>query len=127
MDEPLLRFDCFQLDVTTGELRKSGSRVKLPLQPAKILILLAKNAGRLVTREDIRNEIWQADTFVDFEQGLNHCIKLIRAALGDDARAPRFIETLQRRGYRFVAQIDRAGVPSHRATRWCSRSCRSRI
>jgi TolB-like protein len=109
--EPLLRFDCFQLDVATGELRKSGSLVKLPPQPAKILILLARNAGRLVTREDIRNEVWKADTFVDFEQGLNHCIKLIRAALGDDARAPRFIETLQRRGYRFLAQIDRAPDP----------------
>jgi len=88
-----------------------GTLVKLPPQPARILILLAKNAGRLVTREDIRNEIWTTDTFVDFEQGLNHCIKLIRAALGDDARAPRFIETLQRRGYRFVASIDRA-VPA---------------
>ena len=85
--------------------------MKLPPQPAKILILLARNAGRLVTREDIRNEVWKADTFVDFEQGLNHCIKLIRAALGDDARAPRFIETLQRRGYRFLAQIDRAPDP----------------
>ena len=103
-----LRFDCFQLDVTTGELRKSGALVKLPPQPAKILILLARNAGRLVTREDIRNEIWPTDTFVDFEQGLNHCIKLVRAALGDDARAPRFIETLQRRGYRFLAPIERA-------------------
>ncbi|HKE84840.1 MAG TPA: winged helix-turn-helix domain-containing protein [Vicinamibacterales bacterium] len=110
MDEHL-RFDCFQLDVTTGELRKSGALVRLPPQPAKILILLARNAGRLVTREDIRNEIWRAGTFVDFEQGLNHCIKLIRAALGDDARAPRFIETLQRRGYRFLVPIDRAEGP----------------
>ena len=105
-DETLLRFDPFQLDVTTGELRKSGSPVKLPPQPAKVLVLLARNAGRLVTRDDIRREVWRTDTFVDFEQGLNYCLKEIRAALGDDARRPTFIETLPKRGYRFLATID---------------------
>src|SRR5262245_6528634 len=108
MDASLLRFDRFELDLTTGELRESGTPVKLPLQPARVLAVLARNAGRLVTREDIQREIWGSETFVDFEMGLNHCIKLIRAALGDDARAPRFVETLQRRGYRFKAPIDRA-------------------
>ena len=112
MDETLLRFDQFQLDVATGELRKSGSTVKLPPQPAKVLVLLARNAGRLVTREDIQREVWRTDTFVDFEQGLNYCLKEIRAALGDDARAPKFIETLPKRGYRFLASIDRPAPPA---------------
>jgi TolB-like protein/Flp pilus assembly protein TadD len=110
VNDSLLRFDRFELDVSTGELRKGGSPLKLPPQPTRVLALLAKNAGRLVTREHIRTEVWRGDTFVDFEQGLNHCIKLIRAALGDDARTPRFIETLQKRGYRFVAAIDRAAA-----------------
>ena len=112
MDQTLLRFDQFQLDVTTGELRKSGAPVKLPPQPARVLVLLARNAGRLVTREDIQREVWRTDTFVDFEQGLNYCLKEIRAALGDDARAPKFIETLPKRGYRFLASIDRAAAPA---------------
>jgi len=112
VDETLLRFDQFQLDVATGELRKSGSTVKLPPQPAKVLVLLARNAGRLVTREDIQREVWRTDTFVDFEQGLNYCLKEIRAALGDDARAPKFIETLPKRGYRFLASIDRPAPPA---------------
>lgn len=80
----------------------------LPAQPAKVLSFLARNAGRLVTREEIRAHVWSDDTFVDFEQGLNFCIKEIRAALGDDARAPRFIETLPRRGYRFLARVEQA-------------------
>jgi TolB-like protein/Tfp pilus assembly protein PilF len=106
----VLRFGPFQLDVTTGELRKSGDPVKLPPQPARVLALLVRNAGRLVTRDDIRSEVWQTDTFVDFEQGLNYCIKQIRAALGDDARAPMYIETLQRRGYRFLAPVERGSA-----------------
>jgi TolB-like protein len=93
--------------VTTGELRKSGDLVKLPPQPARVPALLVRNRGRRVTRDDIRGEVWRTDTFVDFEQGLNYCIKQIRAALGDDARAPKYIETLQRRGYRFLAPVER--------------------
>ena len=103
-------FGPFQLDVTTGELRHSGDPVKLPPQPARVLTILARNPGRLVTRDDIRSEIWRTDTFVDFEQGLNYCIKQIRAALGDDARAPKYIETLQRRGYRFLAPVEPASA-----------------
>src|SRR5215470_12598912 len=77
VNDSLLRFDRFELDVSTGELRKGGSPLKLPPQPTRVLALLAQNAGRLVTREHIRTEVWRGDTFVDFEQGLNHCIKLI--------------------------------------------------
>jgi TolB-like protein len=102
-----MRFGPFELDVTTGELRKSGDLVKLPPQPARVLAVLVRNGGRLVTRDDIRGQVWRTDTFVDFEQGLNYCIKQIRAALGDDARAPKYIETLQRRGYRFLAPVER--------------------
>jgi TolB-like protein/Tfp pilus assembly protein PilF len=108
----VLRFEPFELDVTTGELRKHGQPVRLQPQPIKVLALLAVNAGRLVTREELHAQIWSGDTFVDFEQGLNYCIKQIRAALGDDAKAPTFVETLQRRGYRFIATVERVAAPA---------------
>jgi len=101
----VLEFGSFQLDVATCELREEGKPVRLQPQPVKVLALLASNAGSLVTRERIRSEIWSGDTFVDFEQGLNYCIAQIRTALGDRARSPQYIETLQRRGYRFVAPV----------------------
>jgi len=106
----LLRFGPFELDLTSGELRKHRQPVKLQPQPLRVLGLLAANAGRLVTREDIYTEVWTGGTFVDFEQGLNYCIKEIRTALGDDARSPTYVETLQRRGYRFLAPVERAAV-----------------
>ena len=93
----VLRFGAFELDLAAGQLRKSGVLLKLPPQPFKVLALLASRAGQPVTREEIRAEIWGSDTFVDFEQGLNSCIKQIRHVLGD----PRYIETLPKRGYRF--------------------------
>ncbi len=102
-----LRFSGFELDVTASELRDpSGSPVKLQQQPLKLLTLLAQRAGALVTREEIQQHLWGADTFVDFEQGVNYCIKQIRIALQDDAQAPRYIETLPRRGYRFIAAVE---------------------
>jgi TolB-like protein/Tfp pilus assembly protein PilF len=107
----VLRFEPFQLDLTSGELRKHGQPVKLPPQPIKVLALLATHAGQLVTREDIHQQVWSQDTFVDFEQGLNYCIKQIRSALGDDAKSPQYVETLQRRGYRFVARVERVALP----------------
>jgi len=94
----VFRFGDFELDLAAGQLRRSGTLVKLPPQPFKVLALLASRAGQPVTREEIRTEIWGSDTFVDFEQGLNSCIKQIRHALGD----ARYIETLPKRGYRFV-------------------------
>src|SRR4030081_2290973 len=101
-----LRFGAFELDPKSGELRKGGDPVKLPPQPFKVLTLLARRSGEVVTRNEIREKIWSDETFVDFDQGLNFCIRQIRGALGDDAEAPRFIETLPRRGYRFLLPIE---------------------
>src|SRR6516162_6963083 len=101
----VLRFDTFELDTAAGELRRQGDRVKLPPQPLRVLELLVRHGGDVVTRADIRERIW-SDSFVDFEQGLNFCIRQIREALGDTADAPRFIETLPRRGYRFLLPVD---------------------
>jgi TolB-like protein/DNA-binding winged helix-turn-helix (wHTH) protein/Tfp pilus assembly protein PilF len=100
-----LYFGPFELDPRTGELWKSGRPVKLPPQPTKLLIFLATQRGELVTREEITASLWGADTFVDFEQGLNFCIKKIRSALGDNPDQPEFIQTLPRRGYRFIAAV----------------------
>jgi TolB-like protein/Flp pilus assembly protein TadD len=105
-----VRFGIFELDLQTGELRKSGVLLRLPPQPFKVLALLTSRPSQLVTREEIRDQIWGTDTFVDFEHGLNFVIKKIRDALGDDPETPRYIETLPRRGYRFIASVD--GVPA---------------
>lgn len=105
-DPNLFRFGAFDLDPKSGELRKDGDPVKLPPQPFKVLTLLAQRSGEVVTRNEIRAQIWSEETFVDFDQGLNFCIRQIREALGDDAEAPRFIETLPRRGYRFLMPIE---------------------
>lgn len=110
------RFGDFDLDPATGELRKSGAPVRLKPQPFRVLVLLLTHPGDLVTREQIQKEVWGEGTFVDFEQGVNHCIKEIRSALEDDAESPRWVETLPRRGYRFVAPVEtiepRAQEPS---------------
>jgi len=109
-----LYFGLFELDRHTGELWKSGQPVKLQPQPAKLLILLANRRGELVTREEIKESLWGADTFVDFEQGLNFSIKKIRSALGDNPDQPEFIQTLPRRGYRFIGSA-RAESPAVQA------------
>src|SRR5207249_5892439 len=98
-------FGGFGLDPSTGGLRKDGVVVRLPPQPSKVLAVLAGRPGELVTREELRRHLW-GETFVDFDRGLNFCINQVRAALGDDADAPRFVETLPRRGYRFIARVD---------------------
>jgi DNA-binding winged helix-turn-helix (wHTH) protein len=103
----VLRFGVFEVDLRNGELRKSGVLVKLQQQPFKVLALLVGRPGDIVTREELRCQIWGGDTFVDFDQGLNFCIKQIRAALGDQADTPRYVETLPRRGYRFIAPLER--------------------
>ena len=100
-----LRFGVFELELQTGELRRSGTLLHLPPQPFKVLALLASRAGQLVTREELRNKIWGPETFVDFEHGLNVAIKEIRVTLGDNASAPAFIETLPKRGYRFLVPV----------------------
>jgi DNA-binding winged helix-turn-helix (wHTH) protein len=108
-----LRFGPFELDVRSGEMKKHGSAVKIQPQPFKVLVLLASRPGDVVTREEVQAEVWPAGTFVDFEQSLNFCIRQIRAALGDNALAPRYVETLPRRGYRWVGgPVERVAAPA---------------
>jgi Tol biopolymer transport system component/DNA-binding winged helix-turn-helix (wHTH) protein len=101
----VLRFGAFEANLASGELRKSGVRVKLQDRPFQILAILLARPGEVITREDLQKSLWPADTFVDFEHGLNTAITKLRQALADDADNPRFIETLPRRGYRFVAPV----------------------
>lgn len=101
----LYRFDEFDFDSTTGELRQKGRRVPLRPQPARALGYLLERQGQLVNRRDLRRAIWPEDTFVHFDHGLNSCMKQIRAALGDNRSSPRYVETLVRRGFRFIAPV----------------------
>ena len=107
-----IRFGLFELQLRSEELYRDGVPVKLSPQPFKVLAFLAANAGQLVTREALRQEIWGDDTFVDFDKGLNFCIKQIREALGDNAQTPQYIETLPRRGYRFIAPVEKLSASS---------------
>ena len=100
-----IRFGLFELDPASGDLRREGRPVRLQPQPARVLALLVSRPGEVVTREELRRQIWGDGTFVDFERGLNFCIAQIRSALQDSADSPRFIETLPRRGYRFIAPV----------------------
>src|SRR5579864_3599985 len=102
----MLRFGVYELDVRSGELRKDGRKLRLQGQPLQVLAVLLKRPGELVTREELRAEIWPADTFVDFDHSLHNAIARIRDTLGDSSDAPRYIETLPRRGYRFIARVD---------------------
>lgn len=101
----VVRFGVFELDVHSGELRKAGARLKLSEQPLQILTALLQRPDQLVTREELRQRLWPSDTFVDFEHGLNAAVRRLRDVLGDSADRPRFIETVPRRGYRFVAPV----------------------
>ncbi len=109
----LIRFGVFEMDLRTGELRKAGVKIKLQGQPFKILTMLVENSGRLVTHEDIRKQLWGVAVAVDFEHSVPRAINKIRDALGDSADNPRFVETLQRRGYRFIGQINAIAANSH--------------
>jgi TolB-like protein/DNA-binding winged helix-turn-helix (wHTH) protein/Flp pilus assembly protein TadD len=100
-----LRFGVFELDLRAGELRKHGLRVRLQEQPLQVLAMLLEHPGEVVTREELQKKLWPADTFVDFDHGLNKAISKIREALGDSAESPRFVETVARRGYRFLAEV----------------------
>lgn len=106
------RFATYEADPATGELRKGGVRLRLPEQPFRVLIMLLDRPGELVTREEIRQKLWPADTFVDFDHGLNTVINRLRETLGDSASNPRFIETLARRGYRFLAPVVTGPAPA---------------
>ena len=101
------RFGLFEFDAGALELSRQGRPVSVRLQPLRLLALLLSHRGELVSREELQRALWDGDTFVDFEQGINHAIKELRTALGDDAQSPRFIETLPRRGYRFIAPTER--------------------
>src|ERR1035437_10144541 len=101
-----VRFGTFELDLQTGELWKAGVLLHLPPQPSRVLALLVSRPAQLVTREEIQDQIWGDHTVVDFEHGLNFAIKKIRDTLGDDPEAPRYIETLSRRGHRFIASVE---------------------
>src|SRR3989442_12592872 len=110
----ILRFGVFEVDLRAGELRKQGVRIKLQEQPSHVLTLLLQRPGEVVTREELRAQLWQSDTFVDFDNGLNTSINKLREAVGDSADSPRFIETLPRRGYRFIAPVSsKDGIEKH--------------
>lgn len=104
-DHTPIRFGVFEVDIEAREVRKHGVKVKLQQQPFEVLILLLQSPGQVVTRDTLQKKLWPTDTFVDFDRGLNKAINRIRETLGDLASTPRFIETLPRRGYRFIAPI----------------------
>src|SRR5712691_1391736 len=105
----IVRFGIFEADLQSGELHKNGVKVPLQGQPFQVCVILLKHSGELVTREELRQRVWPEDTFVDFDHALNTAITKIRIALGDDADNPRFVETLPRRGYRFIGKVDNPG------------------
>ena len=120
----VLRFGTFELDLSAGELRKNGRKVRLQEQPFQLLAALLERPGQVVTRDELRDKLWPADTYVDFDQSLNTAASKLREALGDSASSPRFMETLPRRGYRFLASVEPIGnahddelLPSHVADR----------
>src|SRR5262245_30744006 len=98
-------FGPFEVDIVTGELRRQGLKLRLQDQPFRLLVLLLERAGDVVTREEVREKLWPADTFVDFDHSLNTAVRKLREALGDSADRPRYIETLARRGYRFLVPV----------------------
>src|SRR6202051_4791583 len=99
------RFGVFEIDLSAGELRKSGVKLRLQEQPFQVLALLLERTGEVVTREELQQKLWPSDTFVDFDHSLNTAINKVREALGDSASSPRYVETLARRGYRFIAPL----------------------
>src|SRR5258705_3408892 len=108
------RFGVFELDLRAGELRRNGIKIRLQEQPFQVLTMLLERPGEIVTREELRSRLWPADAFLDFDHGLNAAVKRLRDALGDSAESPRFIETLARRGYRFLVPINGAARESTR-------------
>ena len=107
-----VRFGSFELDLRSGELRRQGIKIRLPDQPLQVLQLLLENPGQIVTREEIQRKLWSTDTFVDFEHSLNAAVKRLRETLSDAADNPRFIETLPRHGYRFIAPVESPSATS---------------
>ena len=112
----VFRFGVFEVDASTGELRKQGLRIRMQEQPAQFLLMLLDHAGEVVSREEIRRKLWPPDTFVDFDQGLGASLRKLRQALGDDAETPRYIETIPKQGFRFVAPVERISALPQGAT-----------
>src|SRR6266849_1765623 len=106
-----IRFGVFEVDLRAGELRKQGVKIKLQEQPFQVLQVLLEKPGEVVTREEMRQRIWPVDTFVDFDGGVNNAVKRLREALSDSAESPRYIETIPRKGYRFIGPVDGNGKP----------------
>jgi DNA-binding winged helix-turn-helix (wHTH) protein len=105
----MVRFGVYELDLASGELRKGGLKIRLSGQPFQVLAMLLERSGQVVTREELQKKLWPEGTFVDFDHSLNTAINKIREALGDSAENPRFVETLSRRGYRFIASVESIG------------------
>src|SRR5713101_7879041 len=104
----IVRFDVFAVDLRAGELYKAGRKIKLQIQPFHALALLLERPGEVVTREEFEKRLWPGDTFVDFDHSLNTAIRKLRRALGDDNKRPRFVETLPKRGYRFIGTVEQS-------------------
>ena len=121
----LIRFGVFEADLASGELRKNGRKVRIQDQPFRVLVILLERPGEVVTREQLRERLWPADTYVDFDRSLNTTVAKLRSALGDSGDNPRFIETLPRHGYRFLADVQQASAEKERAPvagpRWRTR------
>jgi DNA-binding winged helix-turn-helix (wHTH) protein len=108
----LIRFDVFEVDLRAGELYKAGRKIKLQVLPFQTLALLLERPGEIVRREELQKKLWSADIFVDFDHSLNTAIKKLRQALGDNNKKPRFVETLPKRGYRFIGTVEQAARPA---------------
>jgi DNA-binding winged helix-turn-helix (wHTH) protein/TolB-like protein len=115
MNSERVRFGLFEFNIATRELRREGALVRLQSQPARVLSCLVLRAGEVVTREELRKAVWDTETFVDFDRGLNFCIGQIRSVLDDDSTTPRFIRTIPKRGYQFIAPIERISGYSEKA------------
>ena len=103
----LIRFGVFEADLVTGELRRNGTKIRVQEQPFQVLAVLLERPGELVTRDELQKRLWPADTFVDFDHSLNTAVNKLREALADTAANPRFVQTVARRGYRFIAPVVR--------------------
>src|SRR5215475_5744535 len=108
-----LRFDTFEVDLRTGELWRHGIKIRLPEQSFRVLQVLIERPGEMVSRDELKQILWPADTFVDFDHGVNTAVKKIRGVLGDSSERPRYIETIPRRGYRFLASITEVPHATH--------------
>src|SRR5262245_40902683 len=105
-----IRFGVFEIDLSASELRKEGSAVKLPPQPFRVLTELAQRKGELVPREELKQILWGDGTHVEHDRGINFCMNQIRGALGDDSENPRYVQTVPKRGYRFIAPVEVVGI-----------------